>query len=117
MPFTPAELSNQMENPNLGAWAASRLENQEDFIDAYTAYFNGIQAWIDANGGNNLPFGWDNVIGLEINQVQVALLGPQQKAPFNDAFNDVRKFLGTQKFRLFQAAHANQLLIRVLNGM
>lgn len=117
MPFTPAQLSNQMNNPNLQTWANSTLQNQAQYIAAYTTYFNGIQTWIDANGGNGNPFGWDNVIGLEVNGVQVVLQGPAQRAPFNDAFNDVRAHIGAQGFRLFQAAGADQRLINVLNNM
>lgn len=117
MPFTPAQLSAQMTNPNLQAWADSNPANQAGYIAAYTAYFNGIQTWIDNNGGDGNPFGWDNVNGLEVGGVQVVLQGPQQRAPFNDAFNDVRTHLNTAGFRLFQAAEANQRLINFLNLM
>lgn len=117
MAFTPAQLAAQMANPNLATWASSTPANQAEFIPAYMAYFNGIQTWIDQNGGNGHLFGWDNVNGLEVNGIQVGLQGPAQKAPFNDAFNDVRAHLGTPGFRLYQADEANQRLINVLNRM
>ncbi len=117
MPFTPAQLAAQMNNVNLAQWADSNPGNQAAFMPAYTAYFAGVQAWIDAHGGNQLPFGWDNVMGLQAHGVQVVLLGPAQRAPFNDAFNDVRAHLGTPNFRLYQAAQAGQRLIGVLNRM
>ncbi|CAB3778171.1 hypothetical protein LMG28614_00558 [Paraburkholderia ultramafica] len=117
MPFDPAQLAAQMQNPNLATWANCDLNNQAQYIAAYTVYFNGIQTWIDQNGGDGNPFGWDNVNGLEVNGLQVVLQGPAQKAPFNDAFNDVRAHLGQPGFRLFQAAEANQRLITVLSRM
>ncbi|MDC7807111.1 hypothetical protein PQS31_09790 [Luteimonas sp BLCC-B24] len=117
MPFTPAQLATQMAHPQLATWASSSPQNQGPYLQPYIAYFNGIQAWIDVHGGNGAPFGYDNVAGMEVNGVQVQLLGPQQKAPFNDAFNDVRAHLGQQGFRLFQAAEASQRLIGVLNRM
>lgn len=117
MPFTPAQLAAQMANPNLTTWADSTLQNQAQYEAAYVAYFDSIQNWIDLNGGNGNPFGWDNVIGLEVKGSQVVLQGPQQKAPFNDSFNDVRKYMGQPTFRLYQAAQANQRLIKVLNTM
>lgn len=117
MPFTPAQLATQMNNPGLAVWSASTLQNQAPLIAAYTAYFNGVQTWIDLNGGNGQPFGWNNVAGLQVNGVQVVLQGPAQTAPFNDAFNDVRAHLGQPGFRLFQAAEAAQRLINVLGLM
>ncbi|TDN58903.1 hypothetical protein [Paraburkholderia sp. BL10I2N1] len=117
MPFDPAQLAAQMQDPNVATWAGCNLQNQAQYIAAYTAYFNGIQTWINQNGGDGNPFGWDNVNGLEVNQVQVVLQGPAQRAPFNDAFNDVRAHLGQPEFRLFQAAEANQRLITVLSRM
>lgn len=117
MPFTAAALATQMGNPNLATWAASTPQNQAAYLAAYTAYFNGIQQWITANGGAN-PFGWNNVTGLTKNNgTQVVLQGPAQTAPFNDAFNDVRAHIGQAGFRLFQAAEADQRLIRVLNNI
>lgn len=118
MPFTTAQLAQQMNNPNLGTWAGSNPQNQAQYMAAYTNYFNGIQQWIDNNGGNGNPFGWDNVVGLtHQNNVQVVLQGPAQRAPFNDAFNDVRAYINNPNFRLFQAAQADQRLIGVLNRM
>ncbi|WP_028888890.1 hypothetical protein [Tenacibaculum ovolyticum] len=117
MPFTTVKLANQMINPNLQMWANSTPANQEQYLNAYLTYFNGLQTWITANGGGN-PFGWNNVTGLTLpNGTQVVLQGPAQKAPFNDAFNDVRQHLNTPGFRLFQAAEADLRLIGVLNRM
>ena len=117
MPFTAVQLATQMNDPQLGQWADSDLQNQVPFLIPFTTYFAGVQAWITANGGAN-PFGWNDVRGLtDRNGAQVVLQGPQQRAPFNDAFEDVRTHLGTPNFRLFQAAQAIQRLIRVLGQM
>ncbi|SHI79063.1 hypothetical protein SAMN02745244_01061 [Tessaracoccus bendigoensis DSM 12906] len=123
MPFTPAQLAAQMQNPhpfpppNLATWSASTLANQAPMLAAYFAYWDGVQNWITLNGGNGAPFGWDNLIGLEKNGQQVVLLGPQQTAPFNDAFNDVRTHRGSPGFRLFQASQAAERLIRFLPNL
>lgn len=117
MPFTPAQLAMQMGNPNLNIWAASTLQNQAPLIPAYMGYFNGLQAWIDQNGGDGNPFGWDNVNGLQVNGVQVVLQDLGKRSAFNDAFNDVRQHLGHPGFRLFQAAAADIRLITVLHNM
>lgn len=117
MPFTTTQLAAQMNDPQLVQWANSNPQNQGPFLPAFTAYFNGLQVWITANGGVN-PFGWQNVTGLtHVNGVQVVLQGPQQRAPFNDAFDDVRLYLNTPNFRLFQAAQAAQRLIAFLGQM
>lgn len=114
MSFTTLQLAAQMNNPALPVWAASNLNNQAQYMPAFIQYFNGVQTWITNNGGAD-PFGWDNVTGLtRPNGQQVVLLGPQQKAPFNDAFNDVRTHLTAGDLRLFQAAEAIQRLIRFL---
>jgi hypothetical protein len=112
--FTTIQLAQVMNDPNLVTWAATNPQNQGPFVPAFTNYFNGVQAWINANGGHGL-FGWDNVIGLTyLNGQQVVLQGPQQRAPFNDAFNDVRAHLNTPGFRLYQAAEAQLRLINYL---
>lgn len=114
MAFTTLQLAATMNDPNLATWANSTLQNQAQYLAAFTQYFNGVQTWITNNGGAN-PFGWDNVAGLtRPNGVQVVLNGPQQRAPFNDAFNDTRAHLGTPGFRLYQAAEACQRLINLL---
>jgi hypothetical protein len=118
MAFTDAALAAQLGNQNLATWAGSTPQNQEQYLAAFTTYFAGIQTWIDGQGGNGHPFGWDNVIGLTLlNGTQVVLQGPSQRAPFNDAFNDVRAHMGQPDFRLYQAAEALQRLIGVLNRM
>ena len=117
MPFTTVQLANRMNDPNLAEWAASTLQNQAQFLTAYGNYFNGIQAWINTNGGAN-PFGWQNLGGLTLpNGTPVVLQGPAQRAPFNDAFDDVRTHIASPTFRLFQAAEADLRLIAVLNRM
>jgi len=117
MPFTAQQLATQMDDPNLGAWAASTPQTQAPLLPAFTAYFTGVQTWITNNGGAN-PFGWNNVAGLtNQNGQQVVLQGPAQNAPFNDAFNDVRAYLHSPTFRLFQAAEASQRLINVLRRL
>ena len=117
MPFTTAQLAAQVNNPQLSLWAGTNPGNQAPFLTAYTNYFNGLQNWITANGGAN-PFGWNNVAGLtRLNGVQVVLLGPAQRAPLNDAFEDVRAHLETPNFRLFQAAQADQRLIGALGHL
>lgn len=117
MPFTTAQLAAQMNDPNLPQWAASTPQNQGPFLTPFTNYFNGVQAWITAHGGAN-PFGWSNVTGLtHLNGTQVVLQGPAQRAPFDDAFDQVRAHLNSQNFRLFQAAEAAQRLIKVLTNM
>ena len=117
MAFTTLQLADQMDDPALPTWAASDLNNQAQYIPAFTQYFNAVQTWITNNGGAN-PFGWNNVAGLtRPNGQQVVLQGPQQRAPFNDAFNDVRAYLMTPGFRLFQAAQAIQRLIRLLRTL
>jgi len=114
MAFTTLQLAATMNNPALQTWANSNLGNQAQYLAAFTAYFNGVQTWITNHGGAN-PFGWNNVNGLTTpNGQQVVLHGPQQTAPFNDAFNDVRAHLGTPGFRLFQAGAASINLIGVL---
>lgn len=117
MSFTPAQLAAQLSNPDLQKWASSTLSSQTDLIPAFISYYNNIQPWINSNGGNGSPFGWDNLAGLESNGQQVSLNGPAQRAPFNDAFNDIRAHMGTPGFRLFQAATAIQRLIQVLQHM
>lgn len=116
MSFTTAQLANQIYQPSLDEWADTNLITQAPFLNAYIEHFNNLQAWINDCGGNGQPFGFNNVIGLMYvsNRQQVVLQGPQQRAPFNDAFDDVRAHLGTQGFRLFQAAQAAQRLIRFL---
>jgi hypothetical protein len=117
MPFTTLQLARQMNNQNLAVWAASTPQNQGQFLADFRAYFDGLQKWIKANGGAN-PFGWNNVAGLTLpNGNPVVLQGPAQRAPFNDAFDDVRQHLNTPGFRLFQAAQAAQRLIIALNRM
>jgi hypothetical protein len=117
MPFTTAQLAVQMNDPNLILWAGSNLGDQGPMVPLYTAYFDNLQLWITNNGGAN-PFGWQNVAGLtHVNGNQVALQGPAQRAPFNDAFDDVRANLNNPGFRLFQAAEAAQRLINVLIRM
>lgn len=117
MPFTALELAATMSNPNLEAWADSTPQNQGQYLAAFTQYFNDVQTWIRNNNGAD-PFGWNNVAGLTNRHgVQVVLNGPQEHAPFNDAFNDTRAHLGTPGFRLFQAAKACQLLINVLTTL
>ena len=114
MPFTTVALANQMNDPDLAAWAASTPANQGPDLPNFTAYFNNVQAWITNNGGAN-PFGWNNLGGLtHVNGNPVALPGPADRAPFNDAFNDTQAHIGTPGFHLFQAATAAQRLIRVL---
>lgn len=114
MAFTTAQLAAQLAHPNLATWAASTLANQGPLLAAFDAHFAAVQTWITANGGSD-PFGWDDVQGLtHVSGAPVVLSGPQQTAPFNDAFNDVRTFRPTPGFRLFQAAEAMQRLIRVL---
>jgi hypothetical protein len=113
MAFTTAQLAAQMDDPNLATWAASTPATQAAFVAPFTVYFTGVQTWITANGGGN-PFGWDDVSGMTRNGLQVVLNGPQQRAPFNDAFNDVRQYLGNPGFWLFKAAENIQRLIRVL---
>jgi hypothetical protein len=106
-----------MNDPQLPTWAQSTLQNQGPLVPAYTQYFTGLQGWITANGGAN-PFGWDDVSGLTYTNGQpVVLRGPADNAPFNDAFNDVRKHLNQPDFRLFQAAEAGERLIKVLDRM
>ena len=118
MPFTAAQLATQMNNAQLAAWAGTTPQTQTPVdVANFTAYFNGVQTWITNNGGAN-PFGWNNVTGLTRNNgVQVVLAGPADRAPFNDAFDDVRTHLATPGFRLFQGAEAAQRLIGVLNRM
>lgn len=118
MPFTTAQLATQINNnnANLQAWAATTWANQTGAqVLAFTTYFNNLQVWIANNGGAN-PFGYGNVAGLRrvANGAQVMLQGPQQRAPFNDAFDDVRAHLGAPGFRLFQAAQAHQRLVTFL---
>ncbi len=114
MAFTTTQLATAMNEPNLVIWAASNPQNQQQYLQAFTTYFNNVQTWINANGGVGL-FGFDNVVGLTyLNGNQVVLQGPQQRAPFNDAFNDVRTHLGNPNFRLFQAAQAQINLIGFL---
>ncbi len=119
MAFTTVQLAAQINNSrtDLQLWANSTLQNQGPMVPAFTTYFNNLQTWITQNGGAN-PFGWDNVTGLTYpNGIQVVLQGPAQKAPFNDAFNDVRAHLDKPDFRLFQAAQASLTLINVLAQM
>jgi hypothetical protein len=117
MPFTANQLAQQLNDPRLVQWADSTPGNQGPSVPPFTVYFHGIQTWITAHGGAN-PFGWKNVTGLtRTDGTQVVLHGPQQTAPFNDAFDDVRTHLGTQGFRLFQAAEAMQRLIKVLGHL
>ncbi|OQS30831.1 hypothetical protein B0T40_24600 [Chromobacterium haemolyticum] len=112
MPFTTAQLAAQLDAPALQTWADSTPANQGPLLPAYTAYFAGIQAWINQNGGNGLPFGWNNVFGLiHQNENPVVLAGPVQRSLFNDAFNDVQTRIGQPGFRLFQAAEADRRLI------
>jgi len=114
MAFTTVQLTQQVTDPRLDQWAASDPGNQGPSVPLFTTYFHGIQTWITAHGGAN-PFGWRNVTGLtRVNGAQVVLHGPAQTAPFNDAFDDTRAHLGTQGFRLFQAAEAMKRLIKVL---
>ena len=118
MPFTTAQLATQLNNPGLGVWAATTPATQGPAVAAFTLFFNNVQAWITANGGAN-PFGWNNVIGLtHVNGNQVVLVGPQGRAPFNDAFDDVRRFLANAAaFHLFKAAQNIQFLIRYLGRL
>jgi hypothetical protein len=117
MAFTAQELATQMGNPNLATWADSNLQTQGAMLADYTAYFHGVEQWIQANGGAN-PFGWNDVTGLtQSTGVQVVLSGPAQRAPFNDAFDDVRTYLNQPGFRLYQAAGAAQRLVNVLSRM
>ncbi len=114
MPFTTAQLADRMNHDQLVEWSNSAPHNQQEFLNGFTVYFNELQAWITQHGGAN-PFGWNAIAGLTHNNgVQVVLQGPQQRAPFNDAFNDVRMHLGNPDFRLFQAAEAIRRLIRFL---
>lgn len=114
MPFSTHQLANQLNDPNLPAWAGSTLANQAPMIAPFTAYFNAVQNWITMNGGNGPAFGWNDVNGLQSGGVQVVLQGPQQRAPFNDAFDDTRAHLGQPTFRLFQSASAFQRLMALL---
>ncbi|KUZ70337.1 hypothetical protein [Burkholderia ubonensis] len=114
MPFTTTQLAQAMHHNNLQTWADSAPENQAQYLANFQTHFNNVQNWIAQNGGPN-PFGWDDVTGLHHNNGnQVVLVGPAQTAPFDDAFNQTRQYLGTQNFRLFQSAKAFQRLITVL---
>jgi hypothetical protein len=117
MVFTTVQLANQMNVQNLMDWADSHPATQQPFLAGFTNYFNDLQTWITNNGGAN-PFSCTNIQGLtRVNGIQVVLPGPADRAPFNDAFDDVRTHLNTQEFRLFQAAQAIQRLIAVLHNM
>ena len=115
MPFTTAQLAQRIATPSLDQWAASTPQNQDPFLPDFTAYFTGLQDWITQNGGAN-PFGWRDITGLtHTNGTQVVLPGPAQRAPFNDAFDDVRAHLDGPGFRLYQGAEALRRLVGVLN--
>lgn len=117
MPFTTQELAERMNDPALATWATSNPQNQGPLLPDYTAYFHGVEQWIEERGGAN-PFGWRDVGGLtHANGEQVVLRGPAERAPFNDAFDDVRAYLGQPGFRVFQAAEAAGRLIGVLRRM
>lgn len=119
MAFTTTQLAAQITNSrnDLQLWANSTPQNQGPMVPAFTLYFNNLQTWITQNGGAT-PFGWDDVTGLTYpNGIQVVLQGPAQRAPFNDAFNEVRAHLGNPDFRLYQAAEASLRLINVLAQM
>jgi hypothetical protein len=119
MPFTDAQLATQMNVPDLDTWAATNQANQAQYMAAFIAYFDGIQTWIHANGGIDL-FGWNNVIGLTYlngTPVPSPVVNLGQRAAFDDAFNQVRAFINSPNFRLWQAAEAEKRLINVLNNM
>ncbi|MFJ7792867.1 hypothetical protein [Pseudomonas sp. NPDC096950] len=117
MAFTTAQLATQLNVRALSTWAASTPENQEPLLQGFTEYFTAVQTWITGNNGAT-PFGWNNLHGLTTrNGTQVVLQGPAQRAPFNDAFDDVRTHLMTPGFRLYQAGQAIVRLIGVLGRL
>jgi hypothetical protein len=116
--FTTAQLVATLNHTDLNTWAATNLQNQAQHLNNFSAHFAAIQTWITQNGGDN-PFGWDSYGGLTHNNLNpVNLTGNNGRiSAFNDAFNDVRKFLNTPNFRLFQAAEAIIRLRQVLTHM
>jgi hypothetical protein len=117
MAFTTKALAEEINKMNIDTWISSTPVDQNKFIPAFRLAFATLQAWIIENGGED-NFGWDHVLGLTYeNGKQVELKGPQGKAPFNDAFNDVRAFLDSPKFSLSQAASGFKRLVSVLNKM